>query len=229
MWSTLSGLALGVLVGMRHAFEPDHLAAVSTLVTESPGARRGAFLGAAWGVGHTVTLLAGAIAVAAIGHRLSPTTEAWFEVIVAAMILALGVRSLVRAFRSGPAGPVLVHAHLGHRHVHAGVTRHVHVGRWTLAVRPLIVGMIHGLAGSGALTVVAAAQMSSVAGRVAFVGLFGLGSVAGMATLSGVLGAPLARIARRPMVGRIIMGAAGTVALVVATLWGYLAIGELLA
>ena len=137
--------SLGSLLGMRHALEPDHLAAVSTLVTGERSSIKAAWLGACWGVGHTLSLvIAGAVLVFLRAEM--PTAAAdGFELLVAVMLIGLGVRAMYLAARQGPNGPAHAHHHGLLVHAHPGVAAHVHIGRWTLARRPLI-GAVHGLA-----------------------------------------------------------------------------------
>jgi hypothetical protein len=106
-------------------------------------------------------------------------------------------------------------------HVHAGVPAHVHVGRWTLARRPLVVGAVHGLAGSGALTALVLTTLPTTATRIAYISLFGLGSTIGMAVLSGVLGWPIARFGSRRGVARGLSLVVGCVSIVLGVAWGY--------
>jgi hypothetical protein len=196
MSSSIAGLLLGLVVGLRHAFEPDHLTAMATLVTESRDPRRGAVLGALWGLGHTISLvLVGAILIA-LGAVLPVRISVAFELCVSAVLIALGVRAVIRAWREGLVGPIQIHAHGGHDHVHAGPHAHVHLGRWTLAWRPLAVGLVHGLAGSGALTALVFAQLPSTAERIAYIAVFGAGSIAGMAAASALVGASLGALHR---------------------------------
>jgi hypothetical protein len=164
-----------VLLGMRHALEPDHIAAVSTLVLDSGDSRRGLLLGALWGVGHSLALLVVGLALALLHAELPGWLGELFEVGVAVMLLWLGVRSFGRA----------VKAPEPHHH-----------SRW-LASRPLIYGVVHGLAGSGALTALVVAELPSTASRLAYIGLFGFGSIVGMAFLSGLAGWPIAKLGRR--------------------------------
>src|SRR5687768_5186829 len=151
MDGVLGGLALGLAIGVRHAFEPDHLTAVTTLVTDAPDARRGAWLGAVWGLGHTLSLLVVAVVLLSIDAALPPDWTTAFEIGVAVMLIGLGIRAVVRARRGEP--PTR-HRHGATEHVHPGGDRHVHVAGRALAWRPLFVGTLHGLAGSGALTAV---------------------------------------------------------------------------
>jgi hypothetical protein len=216
---TSSGL--GSLLGMRHALEPDHLAAVSTLVTGERSGVKAAWLGACWGVGHTLTLMVAGAALVLLRAEMPAAAADAFEFSVAVMLVGLGLRAIYRAARQGPDGPVYAHQHRGLVHVHPGVTAHVHIGRWTLARRPLLIGAVHGLAGSGALTALVLATLPSTAARLAYIALFGLGSTVGMAALSGLLGWPLGRLAKHPALGRAISLAVGCISTVLGMWWGY--------
>ena len=222
MSPTLGGVILGLLLGARHALEPDHLAAVSVLSTERPDVRGGALLGAFWGAGHTAALLAVAAVLAVLRIELPSRVADGFELCVAVMLVGLGLRALRRAVRDGGAGlAATAHAHGGTVHHHAGAPAHVHLGPWTLARRPFLVGIVHGLAGSGALTALAGASLPDWPSRLGFMVLFGLGSVAGMAVLSGMVGWPLARLGRRPAVGALVSGAAGALSTALGVAWGW--------
>jgi ABC-type nickel/cobalt efflux system permease component RcnA len=219
--------ALGSLLGMRHALEPDHLAAVSTLVTGERSSLKAVWLGACWGMGHTLTLVvAGSVLVLLRAEMPAAAADA-FEFVVALMLIALGLRALYRAARQGADGPTHRHHHGPVVHVHPGVQAHVHIGRWTLARRPLLIGAVHGLAGSGALTALVLATLPSTGARLAYMALFGLGSTVGMASLSGVLGWPLGRLAKHPAIGRGITAAVGCISTGLGVWWGYPLIGRL--
>jgi len=201
MTSSVLGIVLGVLVGLRHAFEPDHLTAVSTLVTETHGLRSSALLGALWGVGHTVSLVAVGLILMIVGETLPARAAVAFELGVAAMLLVLGVRTIALAAR----GATLTHAH-----PHLAARR-----RW----RPVVVGLVHGLAGSGALTAIVFARLPSAGARIVYMVLFGLGSVAGMAIASGVAGATLSFFTRSGAARRWIAVATGALSIAVGVLW----------
>ena len=213
--------SLGSLLGMRHALEPDHLAAVSTLVTGERSSYKAAFLGACWGVGHTTTLIVCGAALVLLRAEMPARVSDLFELGVALMLVALGIRAMYLAAGQGAAGPVHVHHHGHVVHVHPGATPHVHIGAWTLARRPLLVGAVHGLAGSGALTALVLTTLPSTAARLTYMIVFGLGSTIGMATLSGVLGWPLARVGRHRGVARGVSLAVGGVSTVLGLIWGY--------
>lgn len=106
-------------------------------------------------------------------------------------------------------------------HQHAGLPAHVHIGRWTFARRPLLIGAMHGLAGSGALTALVLTTFSSTSAQLAYMSLFGLGSTVGMAALSGVLGWPLARLGTHHAVSRGFALAVGAVSAGLGVVWGY--------
>ncbi len=220
-FEVLTGSALGTLLGMRHALEPDHLTAVSTLVTGERSSARAAMLGASWGVGHTLSLVAVGAVLVVLRAEMPAHVADLFELFVAVMLVVLGVRAIALAVRQGPIGPPHVHAHHGVAHTHAGAPRHVHVGRWTLARRPLIVGAVHGLAGSGALTALVLATLTSTAARITYMALFGLGSTLGMAALSGVLGWPLARMGTNRTLARALSIVVGCVSIGLGLIWGY--------
>jgi len=137
------------------------------------------------------------------------------------MLVGLGLRAILRAARQGPEGPTYAHQHGRLVHVHPGVPAHLHIGRWTLARRPLLIGAVHGLAGSGALTALVLATLPSTAARLAYMALFGLGSTIGMAALSGMLGWPLGRVAKHPALARAISLAVGCISTGLGVWWGY--------
>ena len=207
----------GLLLGMRHALEPDHLAAVSTLVVEQRRVRSGMVLGGMWGLGHTLALLAVATLLALAGAAMPQRLATVFELVVALMLMGIGGRSMIRA---------KTHAPPDHAHAHAD--RSGPDGRWIFARRSLLVGSVHGLAGSGALTALVASRLSSTPDRLFTVGLFGLGSVMGMSALSGVAGWPLARLGRSPTVARVLMTGTGLLAFGLGIVWGLPLVRELL-
>jgi high-affinity nickel-transport protein len=216
----LTGSGLGSLLGMRHALEPDHLAAVTTLVSRERNGFRAALLGAWWGIGHTLALLAVGASLVLVRAELPPSVSNLFELAVAAMLIALGVRSILLAAQQGPGGPRHLHRHGMIVHSHAAVPAHVHIGSWTFARRPLLIGAIHGLAGSGALTALVLATLPTTAARLMYVLLFGIGSTLSMAALSGVLGWPLARLGTHHSVTRGISLAVGVVSVGIGIWWG---------
>ena len=218
MIALVSGLLLGVLLGMRHALEPDHLAAVSLLVARRRTPAAGLVVGAVWGAGHTLALFTVGCVLALIGRHLPPRTAAGFELLVAAMLVALGTRAIVSApsgrrarAAAGDPDPVVKET----------------VGRAPL--QPLIVGLIHGLAGSGALTALVVARLPTAFARLLYIALFGAGSAIGMAFLTGLAGWPLARLQASPRLLRGVTAAAGAISLLLGSFWGWAAVRALMA
>ena len=192
----LAFLAWGLLVGLQHALEPDHLAAVSSLATSDATSRKLPATGLFWGIGHAIPLVAVAAAVllahAAIPEGFAPAAE----MVVGAMLVVLGGRVLYRLRRERvhvhvhrhADGTIHAHAH-SHRHGEAHEA-HRHAGlRW----RSTLVGATHGLAGSAALVVMAAAASPSAWSAMGFVLSFSLGAAAGMAALGAIVSLPVRR------------------------------------
>ncbi len=229
MTSTLLTTMLGLTIGMRHALEPDHLAAVSTLATENKNARAGLWLGALWGLGHSVALLLVGGGLALVEAKMPESLALGFELLVAAMILGLGVQAVARSIREGRAGATLTHHHGSVRHTHSMPGAHVHVRSWTFATRPLIIGVVHGLAGSGALTALVLAELPSLSARLSYIAVFGAGSVIGMALLTGLAGWPLMQLARSPRLSAALLGLTGLVSSGVGLWWGFESSAKLLA
>jgi high-affinity nickel-transport protein len=216
---TSSGFAS--LLGMRHALEPDHIAAVSTLVSREQSGFRAAWLGVCWGLGHTLSLLIVGLGLVLVRKEMPAGLADIFEIAVAAMLIGLGLRSVMQAAWLGSNGPTRVHRHRWIVHQHPGMPAHVHIGRWTFARRPLLIGAMHGLAGSGALAALVLTTLPSTASRLAYMLLFGLGSTAGMAALSGLLGWPLARLGAHQHVTRGISFVVGCASVMLGIVWGY--------
>lgn len=200
LWGLLS---LGGLIGMHHALEADHLAAVAAMSAKR-GSRRSLVLrGALWGTGHTISLFVFCGAVLLAGLVVTDRMEARLEFAVGVMIAALGANVLRTLFRRR------VHFHV---HDHAGGTRHVHAHAHERHaahdarahehahprgfLKPLAIGLVHGAAGSGALLVLVAASAPSAGLALAYIACFGLGSILGMATLSFVASFPLKAVER---------------------------------
>lgn len=206
---------LGTILGMRHALEPDHLAAVSTLMTGERSSAQAALLGACWGVGHTLTLVASGLLLALLHTEMPALAARVFELAVVVTLVGFGVRAIHLATGTGVLGPT-------HRHG-APSSLPGDPGRGRFA-RPLLVGALHGLAGSGALMALVAATLPSTVAQVSYLTLFGLGSIIGMAMLSGLLGWPLARLGSHHVVTRTFSLVAGGVSVALGLSWGLAAL-----
>ncbi|MDH4038902.1 MAG: hypothetical protein OEX18_14985 [Candidatus Krumholzibacteria bacterium] len=215
---------LGLLLGMRHAIEPDHVAAISTIVSAESNTRRAARVGLAWGVGHTLALLAAGGTLLVMRLELPAWFSAVTELGVGLVLIGLGAASLRRALREGRRGPHHLHAHGHNEHAHAGSIPHVHVGRFVLAPRPLMLGLVHGLAGTGALAAMVLASMPSIASGLVYIVVFGIGSILGMALLTGMLGATLQRVLRGARARMAVQAGAGLVSLIMGVVWIFVAV-----
>ncbi|HEY9405003.1 MAG TPA: hypothetical protein VIQ24_20290, partial [Pyrinomonadaceae bacterium] len=184
-------LGLGLVFGLKHATEVDHIVAVTTIVSEQRNLLRAALVGALWGAGHTVSLIAVGIVVLALRVAIPELVADWLEFGVALMIIGLGLGALVRVLqRRRP--DVHVHEHIHddrpHAHIHfheqgtehaGSVSPHTHTVM-RLGLKPLLVGAMHGLAGSAALTLLVLTQIASPLVGLLYLSVFGLGSILGM-------------------------------------------------
>jgi ABC-type nickel/cobalt efflux system permease component RcnA len=214
-------LGLGLVFGLKHAMEVDHVVAVSAIVSEHRNVWRSALVGGLWGVGHTVSLFIVGMLVLIFRVAIPLPVANWLELAVALMIIALGVLALARVLRNR--SDAHLHLHL-HRHVHDGQSHaHLHfhepetqhAGEHASAPRadslpsshshaiarigfkPLLVGAMHGLAGSAALTLLLLTQVKSIFFGLLYLAIFGIGSTLGMLLMSGLIGLPFALSGRR--------------------------------
>ena len=183
--STVAGI--GMLLGLRHAFEPDHLAAVSTLATR-PAARlwSAARLGLVWGLGHTATVGIVVLFIMVLGIQVPERFWPAAELLVAALLVLLGSVVIWRYVR----GRWHLHAHSHasgphlHLHSHSQSTGHQHAHGTVDARRSLGFGIAHGLAGSGAIAALLVAAAPDTASRIAYFAAFGVGTIIGMLGVS---------------------------------------------
>ena len=193
-------LFIGFLLGMRHAIESDHVAAVASLVTHTSSISESIRLGSAWGVGHTITLFIFGSVVMLLDSMIPEQIAMMLEFMVAIMLVILGLDVLRRAMQKHlhfhahrhQNGTVHFHAHIhadnavdtdnGHEHKHAP---------HPFPLRALLVGIMHGMAGSAALIVLTLQSVHSFSMGLIYISLFGIGSIAGMALLSIAIILPL--------------------------------------
>jgi high-affinity nickel-transport protein len=220
-------LALGFFLGVRHATDPDHVIAVTTLVARYRRVSEAAMIGAWWGVGHTLTIIVVGGAIILFGVVIPPRLGLSMEFAVAVMLILLGVMNLLGFWRiraasiarsAGDASaPVHSHAHEHgdyiHTHPHSQEPEsHPHrpeetpLGRLDRrlgglsayqALRPLVVGVVHGLAGSAAVTLLILAAITDRRWAMLYLLVFGVGTILGMMLLTGMIAVPLARATSR--------------------------------
>ncbi len=216
MNSTLAfALGLGFLLGLKHATEADHLVAVTTIVSEQKSIWRSALVGGLWGVGHTASLLAAGVLVIILGVAIPESLAAVLEFAVALMIVFLGSRVLYLTLRKRTNVHVHSHMHGGRQHSHFHFHNHSdahaadhherslapdHHRAGLSGWRPILVGMIHGLAGSAVLTLLVLTEIvrnGSRAMGMAYLLVFGIGSIGGMLMMSTLISLPLVLTTRR--------------------------------
>ena len=199
--SLYAAFGLGLILGIKHALDADHLIAVSTIVSEHQSLKWASLIGAFWGLGHTATLFV--VGLLVIGLRLSipPRVALGLEFLVALMLVVLGGNILWRSFR---AENLHLHAHAHnpetHTHFHFHGEReesHTHPHPFKSMRKPFFVGMIHGLAGSAALMLLILTTIPSPLAGLAYILIFGFGSVGGMLALSSLIGLPFVLTTQR--------------------------------
>jgi ABC-type nickel/cobalt efflux system permease component RcnA len=214
MATLLAIITLGFLLGMRHATDPDHVVAVSTIVSRERSLSQAALIGAMWGAGHMATILAVGTAIILLKVSIPPALGLTMELSVALMLVLLGILNLTgvtrrtmewfsvrggagRAHTHVTGGRVMVHIHDdGAPPVEAAVNvdgqpRIQPLTRFHL-LRPLIVGIVHGLAGSAAIALLVLASITKPTWAIGYLFVFGLGTVAGMMLITGAIALPFA-------------------------------------
>ena len=201
--SATAALSLGFVYGLRHALDADHLVAVSTIVSEHKSILRSSLIGTFWGIGHTASLLGVGMVVVSVRSAIPPHLGTAMEMAVAVMLIGLGSNVLWKLARDRG---LAVHAH---PHLHEGSAPHSHIHLHTeqthdhphylfrIGRRPFLVGLVHGMVGSAALTLAVLTTIPSVLLGLAYIAVFGAGSVGGMLLMSAMISLPFATTARR--------------------------------
>jgi ABC-type nickel/cobalt efflux system permease component RcnA len=197
-------IGIGFLLGFRHAFEPDHLAAVTTLATRQGTVKDALRLGAAWGVGHTASVGAVVVLLIVADLRLPMGVQPVADLFVAALLIGLGAMVILRHARAHRDALDLAHAQ-----AHAHGAPHLHAPPIRDARRSFGFGIAHGLAGSGAIVVLLVATAATRAAQLAYIAAFGSGTIAGMLAVSAaVAAASRAASGRGGWAARLHLGAA---------------------
>ena len=225
MTSALLILGIGFFLGMRHATDPDHVVAVSTIVSREKSIARSAWIGVLWGIGHTITILVVGAAIILFGFVIPPRLGLALEFSVALMLILLGMLNLTGAMRwishkLSPAHPEQhtqhshLHVHGGHAHIHV----HSHGGAaennvvehhaaeiepphwlirpfrglgWYQTLRPLFVGIVHGLAGSATVALLVLGTIRQPHWAIFYLLIFGVGTIVGMMLMTLAFAVPM--------------------------------------
>jgi high-affinity nickel permease len=226
MNSGLAILAIGFVLGMRHATDPDHVIAVSTIVSRERSFLKAGFIGILWGLGHTLTILVVGAAIILFGLAIPVRAGLAMEFCVGLVLILLGVLNLTGAMRwmsakFSPAHPPVIgeHAHIHehdaklhfHWHQHAPASEHhdesLAPPKWLdrtfgglglyQALRPLLVGIVHGLAGSAAVALLVLSTIREPTWAVLYLLVFGVGTIAGMTMITSIIVLPLSMAGNR--------------------------------
>lgn len=207
MTSLLSVILFGFVLGMRHATDPDHVIAVATIGSQQRSIAGGAWIGVLWGIGHTLTIVAVGIAIIVFNVVISPRVGLSLELAVALMLILLGILSLkgTRPHR--------------HNSLHNGAGEAARTGR---ILRPLVIGIVHGLAGSASIALLVLASIRDPLLAAAYLLVFGLGTITGMMLITGLMVWPLAHVGRgSARVRRRVTTATGVLSLMLGVLLVY--------
>ncbi len=207
MVSFIGILILGFFLGMRHATDPDHVVAVMTIVTKQRGVAKAGVIGALWGMGHTLTIFLVGAAIILLKVAIPPRLGLSMEFAVGLMMILLGVLNLtgvlgwlqricipsLRTFEAVPAEATTVQETTGAMASSTGswLERHLRELGLYNALRPLVIGTVHGLAGSAAVAILVMTTIADPWWAIAYLLLFGLGTVAGMAAMTTAMAFPI--------------------------------------
>ncbi len=225
--SAAAVLVAGFVLGLRHALDADHIAAVSAIVTNRKSLWSSSIVGGLWGLGHTISLFLAGILVILLKSLEIATLERYepyLEAAVGVMLILLGL-NVIRKLFSTETVHVHEHDHDGrvHSHLHAHAADEQSANHHGLTARSVAVGMVHGLAGSAGLMLLVLPTITSTTVAMLFILIFGVGSIGGMIVMSFLMGIPLHFTARRSaFLNKGLRAAAGLFSLV----WGMLLIHE---
>ncbi|MFB7637698.1 HoxN/HupN/NixA family nickel/cobalt transporter [Peribacillus butanolivorans] len=211
-----SVLALGFILGIKHAIEPDHVIAVSTIASQSKKLWHASLAGVFWGIGHTATLFIVGIILILMKGEIPEKWAMSLEFLVGIMLVYLGIKT----FLSFKNIHVHKHAHDGdehnhvHTHEHDGKHKHKHQHKHSSYLKSMFIGLVHGLAGSGAMVILAMSTVKSVWEAAIYILLFGVGTVMGMLFFTTIIGIPFVLSVKRVKISSTLvftMGAISTV------------------
>ncbi|HIH23048.1 TPA: hypothetical protein HA238_04935 [Candidatus Micrarchaeota archaeon] len=194
MEETVSLAFAGLVLGITHALDADHVAAISTIVSERKRVWPSAMLGVIWGFGHTMTLLAAVLGMFIIGFKMPELVQNNAEVLVGIMLLVLGTLAIKKALGAKVHSHEHIHDGVGHIHIHQHIFEKGH--EHSHEKRSLLIGIIHGFAGSAALMMIIATNANGLGDGLGYVLAFGIGTTIGMATITMLMAIPISIIAK---------------------------------
>ncbi|OPA74738.1 MULTISPECIES: sulfite exporter TauE/SafE family protein [Paenibacillus] len=211
----LSVLGVGFLLGIKHAIEPDHVIAVSTIASHSKKLWRTSLAGVFWGIGHTTTLFVVGLILILTKNNISEKVSGSLEFLVGIMLVYLGISSLISVGRSKKA---YLHQHQHHHEEHTHyVSQPTASHKGISYIKSMVIGLVHGIAGSGAMVLLTMSTVQSVWDGALYILIFGLGTIAGMLLFTTILGIPFVLSASNRHVNLTLTQVTG----VVSTLFGF--------
>lgn len=216
-------LSLGFFLGVRHATDADHVLAVTTIVSRERTTRAALLVGLLWGLGHSATILLVGGSIIAFGLVIPSHLGLSMEMSVAIMLVILGAMNMTGALRA-----IGDHAHSVDARAHSEKLREAIApeassrrGIRAQFIRPVFVGIIHGLAGSAGIALLVLATISEPLWALVYLGVFGIGTIIGMVALTAAIGAPLATVARSEKVGSTLVRVTGLVSITLGLFLAY--------
>ena len=191
---------MGLVFGVKHALEPDHLAAVGTFVPKHATPRGAAYIGALWGAGHAVAVLVLGSVLLSLQLNLPEWVDSRLEQLVGVVLVGLGARALIYGYKVKRSPAHEVHAHHANWH-------------------PFVVGLTHGIAGTGAVSLLAVAVDGSIGSGLFFLLVFGAGSALGMSMIAGIFALPIQRIEALGNYKGLVHIVSGIVSIVIGVWW----------
>jgi sulfite exporter TauE/SafE len=190
MIEIITTLLFGLINGLKHSLEPDHITAVSTIASKTKSFKKSTFVGILWGCGHTISLFIVGIILLSLKITIPKIISLSFELIIGVMLIVLGVNTFYNLKKAN----INLHYHDEKKkyHLHSNSEWYPHVQMY----KPLIIGLLHGLAGSAALSLIVLSTVNSLLLGMTYILIFGIGSIIGMLTISGVLGLPFVLISK---------------------------------
>ncbi|WP_020062538.1 HoxN/HupN/NixA family nickel/cobalt transporter [Bacillus sp. 123MFChir2] len=212
----LSILALGFVLGIKHAIEPDHIIAVSTIASQSKKLSRSTLAGVFWGIGHTATLFIIGIILIFMKGEIPEKWAMSLEFLVGIMLVYLGVTTVsslknIHVHQHEHDGEE--HKHI-HSHIHSGKHEHQHQHKNVSYFKSMMIGLVHGLAGSGAMVLLTMSTVKSVWEAAIYILIFGIGTVIGMLFFTTIIGIPFVFSAKKISLNKTLTQITGSISIV---------------
>lgn len=214
-------LTLGFLLGLKHASDADHVVAVTTIVSRARKLRHAAMVGITWGIGHSLMIIIVGIAIIIFHVSIPEKIQLAFEFAVAVALIMLGVLNLTGVMKKIITRFTGVHMHLHQTHTHA-MQEFISTHGMVHLIRPLVVGIIHGLAGSAAVALLVLGSIDDQKTAILYLGIFGIGTIVGMMLITTLLGIPIIAGSKKfAQFDRAVTVIAGYISIIYGIYFGY--------